>query len=174
MFSSATAGQVSINASTTLTVGGVSLTRTTGDGISLDSANAGKTFVDAYIKLSPQSTRHNSSHTHTPTATFYINDSSGAGYVNAPDATTVSFTATSTKGANALLSFLMIRRPPRSTLFPYTTLFRSQVSINASTTLTVGGVSLTRTTGDNLSLDSANANKTFVDAYIKLDRKSVV
>src|SRR6266446_8703157 len=25
-----------------------------------------------------------------------------------------------------LLSFLMIRRPPRSTLFPYTTLFRSE------------------------------------------------
>src|SRR3712207_7268386 len=25
--------------------------------------------------------------------------------------------------------FLMIRRPPRSTLFPYTTLFRSQLSI---------------------------------------------
>src|SRR5260370_23153991 len=27
-----------------------------------------------------------------------------------------------------LFFFLMIRRPPRSTLFPYTTLFRSQVS----------------------------------------------
>src|SRR5688572_32076500 len=26
--------------------------------------------------------------------------------------------------------FLMIRRPPRSTLFPYTTLFRSSVSLN--------------------------------------------
>src|ERR1044071_10342768 len=26
--------------------------------------------------------------------------------------------------------FLMIRRPPRSTLFPYTTLFRSQVGIS--------------------------------------------
>src|SRR5258707_13382875 len=26
---------------------------------------------------------------------------------------------------NAMLFFLMIRRPPRSTLFPYTTLFRS-------------------------------------------------
>src|SRR5688572_32717491 len=25
--------------------------------------------------------------------------------------------------------FLMIRRPPRSTLFPYTTLFRSQVTV---------------------------------------------
>src|SRR5258708_38473622 len=27
--------------------------------------------------------------------------------------------------------FLMIRRPPRSTLFPYTTLFRSRVSYNS-------------------------------------------
>src|SRR3712207_7690252 len=27
--------------------------------------------------------------------------------------------------------FLMIRRPPRSTLFPYTTLFRSQVALEA-------------------------------------------
>src|SRR5690349_23077765 len=33
------------------------------------------------------------------------------------------------RGASiSLLSFLMVRRPPRSTLFPYTTLFRSLVS----------------------------------------------
>src|ERR1051326_9225095 len=31
----------------------------------------------------------------------------------------------STAYAHALFFFLMIRRPPRSTLFPYTTLFRS-------------------------------------------------
>src|SRR3712207_7879287 len=31
----------------------------------------------------------------------------------------------------ALVCFLMIRRPPRSTLFPYTTLFRSQPSDTA-------------------------------------------
>src|SRR5690606_41957960 len=30
------------------------------------------------------------------------------------------------------LFFLMIRRPPRSTLFPYTTLFRSTISVNFS------------------------------------------
>src|SRR5256885_8573142 len=30
-----------------------------------------------------------------------------------------------------ILFFLMIRRPPRSTLFPYTTLFRSAVSLHA-------------------------------------------
>src|SRR4029077_21291137 len=35
--------------------------------------------------------------------------------------------------------FLMIRRPPRSTLFPYTTLFRSPGGIvKADTTTTVG------------------------------------
>src|ERR1044071_10179671 len=31
--------------------------------------------------------------------------------------------------AMPLLFFLMIRRPPRSTLFPYTTLFRSQLQL---------------------------------------------
>src|SRR2546430_17497367 len=31
-----------------------------------------------------------------------------------------------------LFFFLMIRRPPRSTLFPYTTLFRSRVEASAS------------------------------------------
>src|SRR5438132_14235970 len=33
----------------------------------------------------------------------------------------------------SLFFFLMIRRPPRSTLFPYTTLFRSQVKLWVST-----------------------------------------
>src|SRR5438876_6583396 len=32
----------------------------------------------------------------------------------------------STSFASSILFFLMIRRPPRSTLFPYTTLFRSR------------------------------------------------
>src|SRR5437588_1280122 len=30
------------------------------------------------------------------------------------------------------VSFLMIRRPPRSTLFPYTTLFRSRILLRAT------------------------------------------
>src|ERR1017187_7557158 len=39
--------------------------------------------------------------------------------------------------------FLMIRRPPRSTLFPYTTLFRSRTSLfTASSGTTVGGCGL--------------------------------
>src|SRR2546426_11752807 len=35
----------------------------------------------------------------------------------------------------ATLFFLMIRRPPRSTLFPYTTLFRSERALEAETAL---------------------------------------
>src|SRR5260370_11604844 len=55
------------------------------------------------------------------------------------------------------LFFLMIRRPPRSTLFPYTTLFRS-----------LNGVTLTRATGDAKVGDSANASKNWEDANIQI------
>src|SRR3712207_7333628 len=34
----------------------------------------------------------------------------------------------------------MIRRPPRSTLFPYTTLFRSRVTTGITTGVTISGV----------------------------------
>src|SRR3712207_7790360 len=36
---------------------------------------------------------------------------------------------------NLIFFFLMIRRPPRSTLFPYTTLFRSRVDVRHLRTL---------------------------------------
>src|SRR5438309_6315483 len=46
-------------------------------------------------------------------------------------------------GPNASLSgvffFLMVRRPPRSTLFPYTTLFRSHRSLAAETAVALAG-----------------------------------
>src|SRR3712207_8739804 len=43
-----------------------------------------------------------------------------------------------------LLFFLMIRRPPRSTLFPYTTLFRSPRPPSPSTTPAIRSDSFTR------------------------------
>src|SRR5205807_9412573 len=39
-----------------------------------------------------------------------------------------SFAATTLSAHHVSFFFLMLRRPPRSTLFPYTTLFRSQAS----------------------------------------------
>src|SRR3712207_2519339 len=44
----------------------------------------------------------------------------------------------------------MIRRPPRSTLFPYTTLFRSQVSADLATRTLTGVTELDRVLGDGL------------------------
>src|SRR6266581_5007792 len=37
------------------------------------------------------------------------------------------------KSLRVFFFFLMIRRPPRSTLFPYTTLFRASLTINIET-----------------------------------------
>src|SRR5437868_13759149 len=51
--------------------------------------------------------------------------------------------------------FLMIRRPPRSTLFPYTTLFRSY-----------------GTTGDRSNQFLAERSRTGEDLVLDLDRKS--
>src|SRR2546427_11442662 len=65
--------------------------------------------------------------------------------------------------------FLMIRRPPRSTLFPYTTLFRSK-----SRGVSIAGAALAR------SQDAANGrlrrvgldSKSAAVGYIARDRKS--
>src|SRR5437764_7541191 len=43
---------------------------------------------------------------------------------------------------NHIFCFLMIRRPPRSTLFPYTTLFRSHQGREPPPALPEGGVAL--------------------------------
>src|SRR5690606_41761927 len=52
--------------------------------------------------------------------------------------------------------FLMIRRPPRSTLFPYTTLFRStdpikQTTFEAMNDLKAAGIRVIMATGDGVS-----------------------
>src|SRR2546430_13480544 len=52
----------------------------------------------------------------------------------------------------ALFFFLMIRRPPRSTLFPYTTLFRSPPPEDPTAVLTPGGSPGTLHTGTNNSV----------------------
>src|ERR1017187_10798343 len=43
------------------------------------------------------------------------------------------------RGAPSVFFFLMIRRPPRSTLFPYTTLFRSPFFLPAGAAFRSGG-----------------------------------
>src|SRR5260221_14557038 len=59
--------------------------------------------------------------------------------------------------------FLMIRRPPRSTLFPYTTLFRSQVR-GLQMTLVIDRPTAARLGVTTRAIDTA--------LYLALDRKS--
>src|SRR3712207_8459026 len=65
----------------------------------------------------------------------------------------------------------MIRRPPRSTLFPYTTLFRSYYTDLAKRR----GVQLKRNAGPNLGLPHDTMAEAFVRLYPQVtgvDRKS--
>src|SRR5687768_18322111 len=60
--------------------------------------------------------------------------------------------------------FFMIRRPPRSTLFPYTTLFRSKVKV---ITVRTTGFDAAAATGGSAAVESAaatadNGSSTFV------------
>src|SRR2546422_1302903 len=65
--------------------------------------------------------------------------------------------------------FLMIRRPPRSTLFPYTTLFRSRNLVTAeeayfadsvkyAATIGAGGVVFTQSTGNTAPVINTTAD----------------
>src|SRR5438067_1378013 len=56
-YTSATAGQVTGNASTTFVLNGVTLARATGDSHAGDSGPAVKTFEDDRITISPNGTR---------------------------------------------------------------------------------------------------------------------
>src|SRR3712207_7533271 len=57
-----------------------------------------------------------------------------------------------------MIFFLMIRRPPRSTLFPYTTLFRSRQGVAGATCLVTGATgALGRATAQRLAERGARA-----------------
>src|SRR2546425_8369493 len=56
--------------------------------------------------------------------------------------------------------FLMIRRPPRSTLFPYTTLFRSSSSPAASRSLSSDGVPVTSSAASGVTPRSRSEEHT--------------
>jgi hypothetical protein len=94
VFSSATPGTVVGHATSTLTIGGVPVTRSTGDSYVLDGPDATKTYVDAFVTLSPPTATNAVGQPHTFTATVYKN--LGGGPVTAltapasPGATSVS------------------------------------------------------------------------------------
>src|SRR5438876_6632940 len=69
-------------------------------------------------------------------------------------------------------SFLMLPRPPRSTLFPYTTLFRSPVAAAPSPATTPLGIWATEENKGNVRIESCGQNLCGYDSMRTLDRKS--
>ncbi|HYU03262.1 MAG TPA: SpaA isopeptide-forming pilin-related protein, partial [Jatrophihabitantaceae bacterium] len=65
VITSTSAGSNTIHATTTVTVNSQTLTRATGDGLSGDSADATKTYVDANLVLSPLSATNHVGDAHT-------------------------------------------------------------------------------------------------------------
>src|SRR2546429_3268687 len=72
--------------------------------------------------------------------------------------------------------FLMIRRPPRSTLFPYTTLFRSVKSVSDSTRWSVCGCAAMQRTQDRKStrLNSSHGYISYAVFCLKKKKKPTI
>src|SRR2546426_7726732 len=68
----------------------------------------------------------------------------------------------------------MIRRPPRSTLFPYTTLFRSRIDIEGEDVAWAGGAGDAAVLGDRLDALAIDfqEHRAALDAAVERDRKS--
>jgi uncharacterized repeat protein (TIGR01451 family) len=170
-FSSATAGEVIGNASTTLTVSGVTLTRATGDSNVGDSGPVTKFFEDAQITIAPNAT-NGITEPHTFTVTVVENAGDGNGYVAAAGVP-VSVTLTNTNGANYILETPGSGTSDANGQFQvtFTSSSAGDVLGDASTTFTLNGVTLTRSTGDGKGetgfTDSGPADKTFVSGTLK-------
>jgi hypothetical protein len=144
-------------------VGGVSLTRSTGDSLSLDSANAGKTFVDAYITLVLQHTPDPVGSVENVTASVVANDGSGAGYKPVAGAV-VNLSILSGSVGNFVPSGTTATCTTDATgacTVQITSNIKGTTTVHATTTITVSTVSLTRSTGDGISQDSSDVVKTW-------------
>jgi RTX calcium-binding nonapeptide repeat (4 copies) len=165
-FSSQTAGTVSGHAASTLLIGGVPVHVET-DGVPPNSSDAVKTFVDANIQITPQVATNPVGSNHTLTG--HVNVNAGSGFVNAPDGTVISFSLLNASGATATFvganscataggtgsCTVIINSPTTGT-----------TTTKAMATLSVGGVSMHRETGDGLPGDSPDANKAWADDVV--------
>jgi uncharacterized repeat protein (TIGR01451 family) len=165
-FTSATAGQTTGSATTTFTLNGVPLTRTTGDSNVGDSGTVIKTFVDATVAIAPNAT-NGITESHTFVVTALENAGDGKGFVAAAGAN-VSVMLTGQNGAVPMLQSPASGTADASGHFSvtFTSDSAGQVLGNATITLTVGGVMLTRSTGDAHTGDGGPATKTFVAGKI--------
>ena len=165
---SAAAGTFNVTASDTVTMGGVAVTRSTGDGFSSDDggdgASAVKNYVDALISITPLTPVNEVNHaeTFTVTATAFP---AGTG---APSFGTLGVTVSG--GLTPTVSGPSVSGDVATWTVTIDSDAAGTFNVQASDTVTMGGVAVTRTTGDGFSSgdggDGASAVKNYVDALI--------
>jgi uncharacterized repeat protein (TIGR01451 family) len=173
-FTSATAGEVIGNASTTFSILGVTLTRATGDSNVGDSGPVTKFFEDATISIAPNAT-NGITEPHTFTVTVLDNAGDGNGFVAAANEP-VMVTLTGQNGAVPIAETPLSGTTDANGQIQvtFTSDSAGQVLGNASTSFTLNGVTLTRATGDGLGevgfVDSGPATKTFVAGSLRWEK----
>jgi hypothetical protein len=160
---SLTAGQTTVSATFTTSINGATITRTTGDNKSGDSSKAVKTWVDAYITLALQNTPDPVGSTENVTASVFVNDGSGSGYVAAASKlVNLSIIGTSVGNFVPSGSTASCTTGVSGTcVVQITSNVKGTTTVRATTTVTVLGVSLTRTTNDGISFDGNDIVKTW-------------
>jgi uncharacterized repeat protein (TIGR01451 family) len=120
------------------------------------------TVVDSYVTISPPSAVNPLNATHTLTAQAYVNAGGGAGYVAAPDGTTVQYTLLP-GSVGAFLAGNTCTTVNGSCTVTTSSSSAGTDTIQASATVTVDGVTMTRTTGQTAPghANSPNAVKTW-------------
>jgi hypothetical protein len=138
-----------------------------GDGVYAPSTGGCEPLqvVDANIQITPLTATNPVGTNHTLTGHVNVNDGSGAGFVNAPDGTTITFSLTNLGGATATFvgpSSCVTTGGTGSCQVVISSPTAGTTQIHAATTVNVGGIALTRATGDSHSGDSPDALKTWI------------
>ena len=168
---SATPGVAHVNASGTVTVGGVPILVAT-DGYGAHDIHNQKTWVDANIEITPATADNQVGTNHVLTGHVRVNTGTG-GYVDAPDGTTIDFSITNGPGSFVGPASCTVSNGLGTCTVTISSPTVGTTTVQATTTVSVGGVALTRTTGDANVGDSANALKTWVDARISITPNGV-
>ena len=150
------------HATATLTIGGKPLTVAT-DGTNGNSADAVKTYVDANIQITPATANNPLNTTHVLTAHVNVNAGAGAGYVNAPAGTLITFSIVSGPGSfvGGVTTCTTVGTTGSCTA-TITSATPGTTVVKAATNVTVGGIVVHRETGDGKAGDSANAQKNWI------------
>ena len=122
------------------------------------------TVVDANIQLTPPTANNPVGTNHVLTCHVNIND--GTGFVNAPAGTVCTGSITNGPGSFVGSSQCSTLGTTGSCTLTITSATPGTTTIQATTTVAVAGVTLTRTTGDAHAGDGPNATKNWADDTI--------